>query len=82
MRSQRRRCASDAQPTCQSAACILPCPVPLLSHRIPFNEPTLDLSCLFSLGIGAGGREKHEDVVGLIGSFLRSAEETTAGSGA
>ena len=42
----------------------------------------ISAACLLGLGIGAGGREKHEDVVGLIGSFLRSAEETTAGSGA
>ena len=45
VRLQRRRCASDAQPTCQSAARILPYPVPLLSHRVPFNEPRLDLGC-------------------------------------
>lgn len=32
------------------------------------------------LGIGAGGLEKHEDVVSWIRSFVRSAERTTAGS--
>jgi len=46
----------------------------------PFNELGLDLSCLFSPGIGATGRKKHKDVVGLIISFIRSAKETTADS--
>jgi hypothetical protein len=30
----------------------------------PFNKPRLDLGCLLSLGIGAGRREKYEDIVG------------------
>ena len=37
-----------------------------LSHLVvfPFNNPRLDLGCLLGLGIGAGGREKYEDMVG------------------
>lgn len=48
----------------------------------PFNKPRLDLGCLLGLEIGAGRREKYEDVVGLIRWFLQSAEGTTADFGA
>jgi hypothetical protein len=89
MRLQRQRFASNARlnPLAEAQASISRPAVLHLSlytsHHIvfPFNESTRARQ-LLSLGIGAGGLEKHEDAVGLIRSFLRSAEETTAGSGA
>lgn len=78
VRLERRRCAGDAQPTCQSATRILPHPVPLLSHRIPFNESTR-ARLLLSLGIGAGGLEKHEDAVGLDQVFRSVSGENNSG---
>jgi hypothetical protein len=36
---------AEAQASISGADRILPYPVPLLSHRIPFNEPRLDLGC-------------------------------------
>jgi hypothetical protein len=74
---------AEAQASISRAARILPYPVPLLSHRIPFNEPRLDLGGCVVIGTGAGGLEKDGDVVGLTGSFVqRSAERTTVDFGA
>ncbi|KAF1963888.1 hypothetical protein BU23DRAFT_562405, partial [Bimuria novae-zelandiae CBS 107.79] len=54
------------------------------SHHIvfPFNEPRLALAAAWSRNRRAEGLEKHGDVVGLVRSFVRSAERTTAGVGA
>lgn len=83
MRLQQQRSASDTQPTCRSAGFEgRPLhPILYLSYLIvfPFNELRLELRLPLSIGIGDDGLEKHEDVVGLSRSFVRSAERTTAG---
>ncbi|KAF2192976.1 hypothetical protein K469DRAFT_714998 [Zopfia rhizophila CBS 207.26] len=74
---QQWRSASDTQPTCRSAG------FNFHGRRtLSYTPPILSYFPLLGLGIGGGRRKKHEDVVGLIMSFLRSAEGTTADSGA
>ncbi|KAF1954472.1 hypothetical protein CC80DRAFT_493906 [Byssothecium circinans] len=36
---------AEAQASISRATCTLPYPILLLSHRIPFHEPRLDLGC-------------------------------------
>ncbi|OAF98753.1 uncharacterized protein CC84DRAFT_1210623 [Paraphaeosphaeria sporulosa] len=89
MRLQRRRFASSArlnpraevQASISRAAALYLSLYPSYHIVFPFNEPARARLRL-GLGTGAGGLEKIEDVVGLIRSFVRSAERTTAGFGA
>ncbi|KAF2176923.1 hypothetical protein K469DRAFT_721186, partial [Zopfia rhizophila CBS 207.26] len=81
---QRRGSASNTKPTRRSAGfdfhgCLtLSSLIPLLSHRISLQRAETSSRLLLSLGIGYGGLERYKDGVGLIKSFVRSAEGTMA----
>lgn len=65
-------------PTMSKAAYLLILYISYLTI-FPSNELRLDLWLLLGIGIGYKGLEKHKDVVGLSGSFVRLAERTAAG---
>ena len=56
--------------------------IPLLSHGISLQRAETSSRLLLGLGIGYGGLLKHENVVGLIRSFVWSAGRTTPAFGA
>ncbi|KAF1980119.1 hypothetical protein BU23DRAFT_548314 [Bimuria novae-zelandiae CBS 107.79] len=65
-----------------SSRCTLSYLVPLLCHHIPPQRAETRSRLLLSLRIGSGGLENYVAVVGLVASFVRSAERTTVGFGA
>jgi hypothetical protein len=82
---KRWRSASDTQPPCRVEGFdfygrrTLSYLISFLSPRIPFQQPETSSRPQLGLGIGAGGLEKHEDMVGLDQAFRSVNGENNGG---